>query len=316
MGPRNGGQGKKPQQKPQPKRRPAPKAAPARRRNQGAMGPRVPQTRLSFSPLSTSIIPVARSCGTGLSVSGLVSSELTHSVGDRTLFIVNNYGSSGTIMLKITRPSSGATPSKTTYTVPLLDSPASVGGPTSGRSMKAGISILNNTPQLTAGGRCYIIDVDQRMAIPDDLYSITATEFDSFLDKLKGHVNRIPFDGATFKPVKHFHTHVADAVQYETFNTWVGTDTVSGFGSHMFEYPGTPDPTKKSMSTLLVILESPAATQEYTITARGQWMTRWPLDTIGGFVSKDIPTATPAVVDSALKAGQRSAGPGTGTGGR
>jgi hypothetical protein len=275
------------------------------------MGPRVPRSNLSFSPLSTSIIPVSRTCGTGLSVSGMVSSELTHNVGERTLFIVNNYGTSGSIMCKVTRTAAAAI-TKTIYTVPLLQSTAQLGGPTSGRSMKAGISVLNNTPALTAGGRVYMLDADQRMSIPDDLYALSPTEFDEFCDKIKSHPNRIPFDGATFKPVQHFHTHVVDTVQYETFNPWTGTDLTSAFGSHMFEYPGTPDMNKKSMSTLLIILEGPAATQDYTITARGQWMTRWALDTIGGYVSKKIPVASPAVVDSAYAAGEQSAGPGTG----
>lgn len=263
-----------------------------------------------LSPLNPSVIPTVRCTGKSLPVSAVVHDELTKAMGDRVMYLVSNTGMSGTLMVKLTSLSgSQADPAKTAFTCQVIAAPSVYGGPTSGRAMKAGATIINNTPMLDSGGRVYILNTDQRLALPDDLSALTLTEFDTLCNTVKQSPQRRVYDGTDFKSPRHFHTHVTDPIVYETFRSWDGTHSVATFGAYIAEYIGGPDERRKSMSTLIILMEPAAKQQDYTVTARGMWSTRWPLNSIGAFVSKELPTASAAAIDRSFKDGAATANP-------
>jgi hypothetical protein len=257
-----------------------------------------------------------RDTGKSLPVSAVCHDELAKPTGDRVMYMLTNNGVSGTLMVKLVSQDGIMTdPSKTAFHCQVLSTASTNGGPTSGRAMKAGATIINNTPMLDSGGRVYILNSDQRLALPDDLSSLTLTEFNTLCDAVKQSPLRRVYDGTDFKAPRHFHTHVTDPVVYETFQSWAGTLSVANFGSYVAEYAVGPEEhhsstvKRKSMSTLIILMEPAAKQQDYTVTARGMWSTRWPLNSIGAFVSKDIPTASAAAIDRTFKAGAATANP-------
>lgn len=294
--------------------------APKKGKGQGQKKPAAPKTKARqvvrtrgfslLSPLNPAVVPTTRCFGKSLPVSAVCHDELTMNVGNRVMYLINNNGVSATLMVKITAAGGVMTdPGKSTFMCEVLKASSTLGGPTSGRAMKAGVSIVNNTPVLDAGGRIYVLNADQRIALPDDVAALTLAEFNTLCDQVKQNPHRRILDGADFKSPKHFHTHVTDPVTYEQFDSWRGTLSVSDFGAYLSEYPGTPDKEKRSMSTLIVIMEPAAKQQDYTVTARGMWVTRWPLNSIGAFVSKDAPTAPLQTIDNAFKDGAATANP-------
>jgi len=273
-----------------------------------AAGPRSGFAHLS--PLNPSVIPTMRDTGKSLPVSAVCHDELTMDVGDRVMYLITNNGVSGTLMVRLVLPGGSLIdPLKTSFTCKVLEQSSTLGGPTSGRAMKAGATILNNTPMLDSGGRVYILNTDQRLAIPDSLGALTRGEFNTLCDTVKQSPLRRAFDGTDFKAPKHYHAHVTDPVVYETFQSWDGTLNPDLFGSYISEYGGGPTANRKSMSTLIILMEPAVKQQDYTVTARGMWSTRWPLNTIGSVVSKDLPTAPANVIDKTFKDGAATANP-------
>lgn len=257
-----------------------------------------------MSPLHPMLVPVPRAQGTALPITGMVRVESTL-LAERRIVMVTNGGSSGTIYVELIGT---AIPGEASRTVPLLATGATTGGATSMRAMKAGLTIENVTAALTRGGRVYVLNAQQRVALPAAPSSLTLVQLNTFADQLIAHPDCRGFSGQDFGTSRHFHCHVADHIEYENFNTNNGASSPDGIYAHAAVWPGS-SVAERPMSCIFVVLEIPATAQDYTFTAHGSFYTRWPLDTVGGQVARDIPTASLSALDKLAKAGKAESEP-------
>jgi hypothetical protein len=225
----------------------------------------------------------------------------------RTLLVVTNTGRSGTVAY-IRRKAAGAS---SVHTVPLLAAADTAGGPTSGRAMKAGVTVVNNTADIKCGGRVYFLNCDSRVSLPAAPSALSDAQFDTVVNKLLAHPGCRSMSGKQLQRPTDFTSHVVDPVTYDTFGEWQGTETADSFGEHWAIWPGA-DPYSRPMSTLFVIFDEPADDQDYTFSVRASYYNRWPLDTVGGQVMHPIPLTSPeALAVSQAAAASTSAAPRT-----
>jgi len=252
-----------------------------------------------MDPLDPTLIPVTRTQAKALPIMGMSRVEAFLQTSRQVWFITNT-GRSGTLMMRVAIPASGSA-TVTVHTAPLLAATDDAGGPTSGRAMKAGVTLVNNTADINAGGRVYVLRSDQRMKALAAPSTMTIAQWNTLANEIIAHPEARAHSGKDFQRPMHFHASLADAVDYENFAEWMGTDTADTFGQHVFVWPGV-SPDTRPLSTICVVMETTALAQDYTVTARGTWYTRWPLDSIGGQVQTDVPVASAKAVDSATRA--------------
>lgn len=248
---------------------------------------------VSLSPLSQALVPVPRTIADALSIHGVIRKEAI--VTTRTMWIVTNGGISGTVMMRL----STTLLDREVFTIPLLSASGTVGGATSLRSMKAGISIENVTSDLERGGRVYILNADARVWMPAAVGTMTSAQLDTFFNDIVEHPDSKPYSGHDFKRTRHFHCHIAESGAYESFMSNVGPRDSTQFMGHVATWPSATD-QHRPMSCLFVVMEAPPSTkpQDYTISAQAQFYTRWPLDHLGGSIARPIPVASMAALDA------------------
>jgi hypothetical protein len=240
------------------------------------------------------VIPVAAFQAKALPYTGMVRSELTVTTSYRKLVILTNSGVSGTVGY-IREKAAGAAP--VILTIPTLSLSDTAGGPTSGRAMKLGFSVVNNTPDLTAGGRVYYLNSDQRTLLGSSLSTLSDANFDVICNKLMAHPDCISMSGKSLQKTTHFFSHVVDSVDYERFGEWVGTETADEFGAHVCVWSGGV-PSTRPMSTLYLLFDEPAGDQSYTLSVRAAFYNRWPLDSLGGQLMRPVPLAPQLAISS------------------
>jgi hypothetical protein len=161
--------------------------------------------------------------------------------------------------------------------------------------MKAGLTIVNNTADISCGGRVYFLNSDSRVALPAAPSLWSDAEFDTVINHIISHPQCRSLSGKQLQRPTHFTSHVVDPVDYEGFTDWAGTETVDQFGAHWGTWSGA-SARIRPMSTLFIVFDEPAADQTYTLTMRASYYNRWPLDTVGGQVMHPIPLTTAEVL--------------------
>jgi hypothetical protein len=169
--------------------------------------------------------------------------------------------------------------------------------------MKAGLSLVNTTAALTRGGRVYVAEFDQRFTLPDAPSAMTDAEFHTFVNVVVAHPNTRPFSGSDFVKARLFSCKVNNAAEYETFGPWAGPDNLNTFMSHVAVWPGAVE-LERPMSTLVLVIETPASPQDYTISMRSNFYTKWPLSTFLGSLMVKVPTGAVASVDKTYEGEQ------------
>jgi hypothetical protein len=271
----------------------------------------------SMSTLKDDLIPVARTAGTAVPLTGLtrhtvpvLSVAVPHPNDERDqILVISNTGRSGTIMAHISHeksPSTGNTSDRITmHTIPMLSEKAATGGPTGARAMKAGVSLINTTPSLYRGGLVFVLNTDQRMALPHLPGQLSITHIDEWLATIKAHPDTIAYSAEHFKEAKEFHCGVVDSTTYEAFQPFNGTYTSDEFFSHIISPADGGDSSsfsnQRPMSSIYIVFERSVQVQSYMASARASFYTRWPLDSLGGALASDIPVASAANVDATHK---------------
>lgn len=258
---------------------------------------------VSMSPLDPRPIPVLRHEATALVVPGVARLELSHQLLSRTVYMVTNVGNAGTIACRL-----ASSLGFNMLTVPVLALTDDAGGPVSGRAMKAGVTVVNNTADINAGGRVYVLNSDQRVPLAAAPSAATAPQVTAFMDTIVNHPATRSFSGKDFQSPKHFHCHAVDNVDYEDYTPWAGTLTLNEFMEHVAVWPGSSH-GRRPMSCVFIVLEAPPFVQDYTMSANSYHYTRWPLSSIGGSVARDVPVAPAAVVGAILKTGMMTSDP-------
>jgi len=215
---------------------------------------------------------------------------------------------------------------------PTLRFAATSGGPTSCKISKIGFQIANATPAMTAGGRCFLIRLDQRFALPTAAASVNRSNWSGILDNLKALPSHMveSMNLAAFCPggplyEKSIYCGVDDFVDYQMFDNHAGAyksndgltfakttamppsttgpqqlppAAVNDFFSHIAVDPTSVEQSRP-MSSLIMIFEPPPNSQDLTISFNAQYLTRWPVDTVPGQMSGTVPASSQDALSTA-----------------
>lgn len=232
-------------------------------------------------------------------------------VGYRTAFFVSGWGGSATLAYRVSSSVGANLVEKDSFSVPLLSSAAASGGPTSSKISKVGFRVTNATPMQTRGGRCYVCRLDQRVKFPAAPNNLTAVQWNSVFTTLIGLPDSMcrPLDLADFgssatRGGRPIYSIVDDEVDYASFESHYGTNGVlDDWFSHIGIWTASSE-LIRPMSCLVFIVEPPstaANAQNLTLNFDGQWLTRWPIDTIPGQSAGTVPASPHSIVDAARR---------------
>ncbi len=272
-----------------PKAKPrAQRRAPRRARAGGVM----PSVGKIFSPLDPRPIPTLLSEGFAFPFSGLIRAQGIAGTNARTLYVLANTGLTATIGATVTNANP---PTIDVHSVPTLVDASDAGGPTSGRAMKASLSITNITQKLNRMGKVYILNAAQRMVLPAQPSLVTQAQWNALMDKIVAHPKCRGYDGGSdFDGMKEIITYPCGQAEYVTYHPWEGAVTADRFFSNFTEWPGvhTQHPhVNRPMSTVYVVVETVGTHQDYEMSYRSSHYLRLPVDSISGQAMRPVPTA-------------------------
>lgn len=190
-------------------------------------------------------------------------------------------------------------PSKGVHTNQVLSGGGLTSGPTSGRAMKCSVGMVCNTPQLTRGGRVYIVNVDQRFRFTLSPGSWTALECNAVAQTIRSHPRVQKHDLVDFPRERETVCHVVNNTDYEVYTEWGGTATLSNYMAHLALWTtgSITNDAQRPLSTVAILVEA-TEPQYITVTPRAAWYTRHALDTVAGQSMVEVPTATPDIVNA------------------
>jgi hypothetical protein len=221
------------------------------------------------------------------------------------VFFFANGGNSPTVGA-VFNPSA-APAAGTAFTIATLATAAGAGGPTSGRAMKSGVTIINSTNALNRAGQVYILNANQRFEVPSNPAAMTTAHWNAFIAEIKAHPDTRAHTADEFVRPRTFVTHPANEPAYHGYLTWTGTQIPEDYMRHVSTWTGTTSTSEEShrpMSTLVVILDVASADQSYTLSTRASFYTRWPVDTIMGQHMIHTPVAPQAAINAARLSAQ------------
>jgi hypothetical protein len=249
-----------------------------------------------------SLLPI----GQALVVNGLIRSDADISVNNAGMFLVSMVGGMPTVGAHITWNATSEATGTTLMTLPTIADTAAAGGPSSTKASKIGMVIKNATKVLDVGGRVYSLVLDQRIQLPAAPSTMVATQWQAVFNKLTAHPACRSYAATTAVKGIKMSAHVVDNARYDSFEANIGeAPDIDFFLEHFAQWTTSDFEKTRSMSTLLFMYARPTATQNYTISVRGQMLTRWPVETVLGQQQTDVPTKTPAQITEERKKGER-----------
>jgi len=264
-----------PQGKPTPKRRPRP-------RERG-----VPNFLDPMCPVPP---PTAVSQGKALPHNGLVSGDFVVGSTNTTLLICTNTGESGTVGLLVNvNPAGEYVDGETLFTIPTLALSDAENGASAVRATKFSVNVTNCSNALKRGGRVTYLNSSQRLPLRA---TNAAYRYGSIIAGVKSSPYRRRITGDMLGQPKQLIGYPVDAPAYDSFQPHLGTLTVNEFCSYLFRASVTdPTPRIRPMSTIIYIFDPVADPQDYSVTIRASFYTRWPLTTVPGQSMSLMPTA-------------------------
>lgn len=259
-----------------------------------------------FDPQDPRTPPTIMADGLSFRVDGVVRSPFTHSPGERRAFFLSNVGSSATLLGYVSI--SGGTAFTGTAAVPTINTPGANGGASSGRALKASLTLVNTTSVLNRGGRVTILHLNQRLSFPQAPQTMTVAEWNAELDQIVAHPKAVPYSAEEFVQPKALVVHPVDQPRYTEFSSWQGSNTIPGFFGHIATWLGIAATSARPMSTIAIVFEAPAIAQDYQLSSRGAWLTRWPVDSVLGQSMHQQPTAPASVLNGHLLVAEANAG--------
>lgn len=259
-------------------------------------------------------VPVASRSGVATAYPQETRLELNTFTNKDQLFFFGLDGQTATYGCCFTRTEGAAALACTVYNLPCIDGSGVTSSttlyPTSGRAMTFEFKMLNATPLVNVGGRVYFLRCDQRLSIfaaPSALSGTAAstdpTSFNALVNTITGSQNIEPHTHSEFANVREKDipfevSRVIDRVTYDTFEPWTAPhpNTAAGADAYMKEHamwPGQPG-NKRAMAGYAVYLPRTTQPQDLTIIIRASHYFRWPLQSIGAALHKEIPVAKDA----------------------
>jgi len=242
-----------------------------------------------MSPYFNTLIPTVLNQGRAFPYTGVVRLDFTHALNETYILAATNTGTSGTVF-SVGYLSPAGIVAYAVYTIPTIASADTAGGPTSGRSMKFSLGLVNTTPLLSRGGRITTLNGQSRLRIDNAPSTNNLATYNAIVAAIRGMPTAQSYDAAHFGEERQMSGSVVDSVTYEDYEEWLGTNSIDEFWEHISVWPGSTR-RDRPMSTAWCVLSPPAVAQTYTITAKASYYTRWGLSTIPGQSQFDVPTA-------------------------
>jgi len=167
-----------------------------------------------------------------------------------------------------------------------------VDGPTAARAMKFSVSVVNCSSPLKRAGRVTYINSSQRMA------AIGANNnFTQVITAIKSSPYRRRITGDLLSKPTHLIGYPVDNTFYNLFNAFRGTLTADQFMQYTNNGGEGVGPVNRSMSIVAYVFDPVTDHQDYSLTVRASFYTRWPLTSVPGHHMKNIPTADAKIVN-------------------
>jgi hypothetical protein len=117
--------------------------------------------------------------------------------------------------------------------------------------------------------------------------------FGDMVNSIKDSPYRVRITGDVLGTPTRLVGFKTDNTNYLKFHTWEGTLNDSEFGETFAGRSATfsSNPRERSMSIIAFVFDPTPDTQDYTVTVRASYYTRWPLTTVPGQSMKSMPTA-------------------------
>jgi len=195
------------------------------------------------------------------------------------------------------------------FNLPVVAFSPDNGGPTSSRFTKCGLRITCATAQLYRGGPVYVSHIPARLKFPAASSVMTGLQWDDVASTLLSYPEAGPtrttihewsqFGSRGAMADRPIICRVSDEAIYQRFLPHRGgITTADNFFDNLAFWVGASTDTR-AMTSRFVYWRAPSAQdrlQEIIINTDAQLLTRWPLDTAAGYLSKDLTPAPPAEV--------------------
>jgi len=243
-----------------------------------------------LDPMCPIPAPSITSDGKALPLTGLISTDFVVGSVNTTILLVTNTGSSGTVgFLATVDPSGGLVGGADFLTIPTLAAADTAGGASASRAMKFSVSVVNCSNALKRGGRVTYLNSSQRLPART---CIAATDFSNIIAAIKSSPYRRRINGDELVHPKHLIGFPVDNVSYTKFDAHHGTLTASEFFGHVLGASACDAPQPRPMSVVAFIFDPVVDAQDYSVTIRASYYTRWPLTSVPGQSMRNIPTAS------------------------
>ena len=288
-----------------PKERAALRAHFIAQNSQKAMPRKVPPVRQMrrsqglpnfLDPMSPVAPPTAISSGKALPHNGLVSGDFVVGSTNTTVLVCTNTGDSGTVgVLWNVSPAGEYVDGETVFTIPTLALADNEGGASAVRASKLSVTVVNCTNTLKRGGRVTYLNSSQRLP---ERKTNAALRYAAIIEGVKSSPYRRRITGDQLSHPQQLIGYPVDATRYEEFTPHNGTLTADEFAPYLFRASLTdPAPKTRPMSTVVYIFDPVTDPQDYSVTIRASYYTRWPITTVPGQSMTMMPTADPKAIN-------------------
>lgn len=246
-----------------------------------------------LDPLCSVPAPTVISDGKALPHTSLVSTDFVVGPGFTTVLLATNAGDTGMVALLFDIDPAGeiVNESLQTLVIPTLAASATDGGPTAMRSMKLSVNVTNCSNALRRGGRVTYLNSSQRLAAQ----SVSNTNYSAVVKSIKSAPARRRITGDDLRVAKHLIAFPVDNVNYNTFRENRGPNV--SFVDYLLTPRTAGSSRPRGMSIIAYVFDPVAETQDYSVTIRAAFYTRWPLTSVPGQSMRPIPTAPAEVLN-------------------
>lgn len=280
--------------------------------------PRFPQqAKATFpqnclDPCCPTVVPTPLSEGRALPHTGIVRQSFNTDPNYLELIMIANGGNFGTVGVKLKLGAMGSYSGHQLFTIPTLSQSMDDGGPSSARAMKLGASLVNCSNVMKKGGRVTYLNTSQRLPGRVPLADQTADrkEFTDILHAVRNSPYSKVVTGDQLSNSLQLISHPIDQTNYNTFRPFRGAGDIGDLYDLMLctgQYETLGSLLQRGMSTIVFIIEQTSQEQDYTMTVRASYYTRWPLTTVPGQSMTNIPTSSATHLNNMRDAAERHA---------
>lgn len=251
----------------------------------------------SYSPWSHTLVPTAQYECTALPIQ-ITNRHIVplQGGGVSRVYCYTTTGDSNSLGFWI---DNSASPTYQVLNTAMLGDDSLAGGPTSGRVVKLGARIVNQSRSYDIGGRVLMLRTNQRLNVANSIPTMTQADVNDLINDIYAHPHTKVLTGHEFKSGKSEFVVPRDHTDYLNYNEWRGNAAigrVSGCSTTRGDN-GVPFP----MEAIWVVFQDFGVSQTYQVTLDAMVYTRWPLDHHSSRSQRPIPTMDPTRIATVQK---------------